>query len=174
MGGEIAIEVAHQANADADIVQVIAVDVAAGQLFDPSITDFDLAIPGGCAVADDKMVGQSVRHFAYVAVIIIKDPRISLSCPTVVDDDILPSIPGYVSIVNRLADGRSEVMPATTILAERCHLAFVAGFLDYDFIVVSLSEEKPAVSLFWLRGGSCNHGRRFLLGWRLGHFRLRG
>jgi hypothetical protein len=45
--------------------------------------------------------------------------------------------------------------------------------LDYDFIVVPISEEKPAVSFLWFSGGSCDHGRRFLLGWRLGCCRLR-
>jgi hypothetical protein len=57
VGWEIAIEIADQANANTDIVQVIAVDVAARQLLDPSVTNFDLAIPSGCTVADDKMVG---------------------------------------------------------------------------------------------------------------------
>ena len=40
----LAIEIAHQANTERDIVQIIAVHVAAVNLTPPAIPDFDLAI----------------------------------------------------------------------------------------------------------------------------------
>ena len=40
----IAIEVAHEANTERDVVQIIAVNVAAVNLTPPAIPDFDLAI----------------------------------------------------------------------------------------------------------------------------------
>src|SRR5215471_10327641 len=41
--GQIAIEIAHQADADRNIVQIVAMDVAAAELTNPAIPDFDLA-----------------------------------------------------------------------------------------------------------------------------------
>ena len=40
----IAIEIAHEANTERDVVQIIAVHVAAVNLTTPTIPDFDLAI----------------------------------------------------------------------------------------------------------------------------------
>ena len=45
-GRLIAIEIAHQTNAERDVVQVIAVNVSAVYLTAPAITHFDLAIAG--------------------------------------------------------------------------------------------------------------------------------
>ena len=42
----IAIEIAHQTNAERDVVQIIAVNVSAVYLTAPAITHFDLAITG--------------------------------------------------------------------------------------------------------------------------------
>jgi len=44
--GLVPIEIAHQTNAERDIVQVIAVHVAAVDLTPPAIADFNLAVPG--------------------------------------------------------------------------------------------------------------------------------
>ena len=55
----IAIEIAHQTDAERNVVQVIAVDVAAVDLASPAIADFDLAVARGGAVADNEMVGEA-------------------------------------------------------------------------------------------------------------------
>jgi len=163
VGGEIAIEIANQANPDADIVQVIAVDVAAGQLFDPSVTDFDLAIPSGCAIADDKMIRESVFHPANVPVIIIEHPGASLPRPAVVDDDEFPARAldrraadrvdvrgGEITIIRRLARER----PPSPFHRRRRWRWFVALFLlksglflmvSAAILYVSLAASYPAV-----------------------------
>ncbi len=52
-----AIEVAHQTDAERDVVQVIAVHVAAVDLTAPAIPYFDLAVTARCSVADHEMIG---------------------------------------------------------------------------------------------------------------------
>ena len=42
----IAIEIAHETNAEPDIVHIIAVDVAAVDLAMPAVADFDLPVAG--------------------------------------------------------------------------------------------------------------------------------
>jgi len=154
MGREVTIEIADQANTNSDIIQIIAVDVTAGHLLDPSVANFDLTIPGRRTVADDKMVGQPVWHFAHVAMIVVKDPSVSLPCSAIVNDDIFPPVAGHSRIVDCLADGRGQVMPPAAVFTDRGYLGLVAGFLNYDFVVVSLAKEKPAMSFFWLWCGS--------------------
>ena len=43
-GRKITIKIAHQANTDRDVVEIVTVDVSAGELNDPSIANFDLAV----------------------------------------------------------------------------------------------------------------------------------
>ena len=43
-GGKITIKIAHQANTDRDVVEIVAVYVSAGELNDPSIANLDLAV----------------------------------------------------------------------------------------------------------------------------------
>jgi hypothetical protein len=45
LGREVPIEVSHQADADGDIVEIIAVNVSAVQLPDPTVADLDLTVP---------------------------------------------------------------------------------------------------------------------------------
>ena len=40
----VAIEIAHEANTEPDVVHVIAVDMAAARLAHPAVADFDLAV----------------------------------------------------------------------------------------------------------------------------------
>ena len=89
--GLIAIEIADQANAERDVVQVIAVHVPAVDLTAPAIAHFDLAVTGRCAVADDEVISEAVAHPANVAVIIIENGRITLARAAVVHDDELPT-----------------------------------------------------------------------------------
>src|SRR5689334_10354156 len=75
----VAIEIADQTNAERDIVQIIAVNVAAVDLAPPAIAYFDLTVAGRCSVADHEMVCQPILHPANMLVIIIKDARIALT-----------------------------------------------------------------------------------------------
>ena len=104
VGRKVTIEIADQANAKSDIVKVITVDVSPCHLLNPSVANFDLPIAGRRAVADDEMVGQSVWHFAHVAMIVVEDPGVPLSGSAIVDNDIFPSVPGHACFVDCLAN----------------------------------------------------------------------
>src|SRR5256885_13527015 len=71
----VAIEIADETNPEADVVHVVAVDVAAAHLFYPAIANLDLA--GACrsAVPDDEMIGETVLHSANMPMIIIEHAR---------------------------------------------------------------------------------------------------
>ena len=97
----VAIEIADQTNAQRNIVQIIAVYVAAVDLASPAIAYFDLTVAGGSSVADHEMVCEPVLHSANMSVIIIKDARISLPCAAVMDNNELPTTPFY----RRASDG---------------------------------------------------------------------
>ena len=90
LGWLVAIEVADQTDSDGDVVEVITRHVSAVELFRPARTDFNLAVARGPAIADDKMVGQSVLHLAHTAVIGVEDTSVSLPGSAVVNDDVLP------------------------------------------------------------------------------------
>ena len=89
----VPIKISHQTNAQGDVVQVIAVDMASIDLPSPAITHFDLPVAGRCAVADHEMIGKAVLHSADVSMVIIEYARVALPRATVVDHDELPATP---------------------------------------------------------------------------------
>ena len=91
----VAIEVADQTNAERNVVQVIAVHVAAVDLAAPAIAHFNLAITGRGSVANHKMIGQTVLHSAHVPMVIVEYARVSLSRAAIVDDNELPASSFY-------------------------------------------------------------------------------
>ncbi len=105
----IPVEVADQANAKSDVVQVIAVDVTAIDLAAPAITDFDFTISGRGSIPDNKMIGKTVLHAADMAVVIIKNPRAPLPRPAVVHDNELPAAPHDWRAINLSADCARKV-----------------------------------------------------------------
>src|SRR5438034_8346079 len=74
----VAIKIADQTNAERNVVQIIAVHVAAVDLTPPTIAHFDLAVARGSAVANHKVVRKTILHPANVPMIIIKRARVSL------------------------------------------------------------------------------------------------
>ena len=88
----VVIEIADEANAERDVIQVIAMHVATRDLPPPAISDFDFAVTGRAAVADHKMVGESIRHMAHVQVVVVKCARISLPRAGIVHDDVAPAM----------------------------------------------------------------------------------
>jgi hypothetical protein len=50
------------------------------------------------------MISKAVRHSPDMPMIIIKDPRVSLSSTAIVDDDIFPSVSLDTGIVDRSPD----------------------------------------------------------------------
>jgi len=91
----VAIEIAYQANAQRDVVQIIAVYVTAVDLAPPAIAHFDLAVARGSSVADHKMIRKTILHPADMPMIIIKNPRVSLPGSAIVHHNELPATPFY-------------------------------------------------------------------------------
>ena len=89
----VAIEIAYQTNAERNVIQVIAVYVAAIDLAPPAIAHLDLAVAGGSAVADHKVIGKTILHSADMPMIIIKNARVPLPRAAVVHHNELPAAP---------------------------------------------------------------------------------
>jgi len=106
----IAIEIAHQANPERNVVQIIAVHVSAVDLASPAIAYFDLAITGRGAVSDDKMIGQSVSHSAHVPVIIIENTGAALSCAAVMHNDELPATAHHRRAIDFASDRPRKIL----------------------------------------------------------------
>ena len=103
-GWLIAIEIAHQANAERNVVQIIAVHVSAVNLAPPAIAYFDLAITGRSAVSDDEMIGEPILHSTHVPVVIIENPGAALSCAAVVHNNELPATAHYRGPIDFASD----------------------------------------------------------------------
>ena len=89
----VAIKIAYQTNAERNVVQIIAVHVAAVDLAPPTIAHFDLPVARGSAVANYKVVRKTVLHPANVPMIIIKNARVSLPRAAIVHHNELPATP---------------------------------------------------------------------------------
>ena len=102
--GLVAIEVTDQTNAEGNVIQVIAVHVAAVDLAAPAIAHFNLAITGRGSVANHKMIGQTVLHSAHVPMIIVEYARVPLPRAAIVDDNELPASSFYRSATDCFDD----------------------------------------------------------------------
>ena len=91
--GLVAIKIAYQTDAERNVVQIIAVHVAAVDLTSPTIAHFDLAVAGGCSVANHEVVCKTILHPADVPMIIIKSARVTLSRAAIMHDNELPATP---------------------------------------------------------------------------------
>src|SRR5208337_4528018 len=164
-------------NADRDIVEIIAVDMAAVDLPHPSVSDFNLAIARGGAVTNDEMVGKTVRHLAHMAMIIVEDAGVTLASTAVMHDDVFPSVTRDPRIVDRLTDCRSEVLPEDTSAARSWYEVFPffrSRLLDNDrFVVVTFAKEEPVSLFFRSRRGNLffNRSRWSFIFPRLGMLR---
>ena len=95
LGWLVAIEITDQTNAERDVVEVIAVDVAAVDLPAPAVADFNLAVAGGSAVADYEMISEPVFHSPDTPVVIIEHLGVSLPASAIVHDNEFPAITGH-------------------------------------------------------------------------------
>jgi len=89
----IAIKVPYQANAERNVVQIIAVDMPAVNLAPPTIAYFDLAVAGGCSVANYEMIRKTILHPPDVPMVVIKHARVSLPRAAIMHDNELPATP---------------------------------------------------------------------------------
>ena len=93
-------------------------DVAAIDLAPPAIADFDLAVAGGGAVADDEMVGEAVGHAPDIAVVVIEDAGVALPGAAVVHDDEAPALAQDRGAIDLVADRTGKIVVAFPEQAE--------------------------------------------------------
>ena len=89
-GGATLFEIADETDADGDVVDPATAHVAALELLEPAISDFNLAVAGVAAVSNDKVISQAVGHPHVTAVEPVVDLRVALIHPAVMADDIFP------------------------------------------------------------------------------------
>ncbi len=98
--GQIAIEIADEADADGNIVQIVAMNMASVELANPAISDFDLTVSRRRAISDHEMVSQSIWHFADMPMVVVKDARITLARTAVMNDNVLPAIARHARVID--------------------------------------------------------------------------
>ena len=142
-GGAAGFEIANQADSDGVGIVGETADVSALNLARPARTDFNFAVPGIRAVADDEVVAEPVGHIAMVTVETVKDLGIAVSSGAVVGDDVPPAIGieiGDIDLTLYRRQKRSapagnlqplvdanEVPPEAVGLFESCHGDAVAA-----------------------------------------------
>ena len=89
----VAIEIAYQTNAERNVVQIVAVHVAAIDLASPTIAHFDLAITSRCSVADDEVISKAILHAPDMPMVIIENACVALSRAAIMHDNELPATP---------------------------------------------------------------------------------
>lgn len=85
---------------------MIAMHMATVDLPAPAVAHFDLAIPGGCPVTDDEMIGQPILHMPDMAMVVIEDLCVPLARPAVMHHDEFP--PWIAAIGRRPIDFRAN------------------------------------------------------------------
>lgn len=158
-GREIAIEVTDKTNADGDIIEVIAGHMTAIDLPRPARTYFDFAVAGGSAIADHKMISESVLHLAYPAMIDVENPGIALPGAAVVNDDIFPTTLLDLCLVDSSAHRRREVTPAFKPAAG----AFRGGLQALVVLQAGFFDQNGCAETFPIGRLTCGNLRR---GWR--------
>ncbi len=143
----IAVEIAYQTNTKRNVVQIIAVHMAAVDLTAPAVPHFYLAIPSRCSVTNHEMISEAVLHSAHMPMVIIEDARVSLPRPTVVHNNELPAAPFDWRAADRFDHRSCEIAvtaftapgprPKTSARRRRRRrfetlIFFEPGFLDYN------------------------------------------
>ena len=96
----IPVKIADQTNAQRNVVQIVAVNVAAINLPSPTIPYLHLAVAGRRAVADHEMVSEPILHSPEMSMVIIKRSRVALTRSAVMHHDVLPATAGDRRIVD--------------------------------------------------------------------------
>ena len=105
----IAIEIADQTNSQRDVVEIVAVHMAAIDLPPPAIAHLNLPVAGGSSISDDELVGETVLHPPHMAMVVVKDTGVTLARAAVVDHDELPAAALHRRAIDFRADGAGEV-----------------------------------------------------------------
>lgn len=115
LGGLITIEVADETNAEGDVIEVVAGDMASVELGGPAVTDLDLAVAGAMSVANNEMVGEAVFHVADAEMVNIENTGISLTGAAVVDNDVFPT----TAVHRGTIDGRPNRWAQVVVVSVR-------------------------------------------------------
>lgn len=110
-------------------------DVAAVDLAPPALANFDFAVTGGGAVADDEVVSEAVAHPANIVVIVVEDAGVALPGAAVVHDDKPPAVAQHRGAVDLAADRIGEVFvafPEKMKGKRKTARLLVARFLNHD------------------------------------------
>ena len=78
----------------------------------PSWTYLDLAVAGGPSITDNKMIGETILHSAYPAMVGVENTGIALPGAAVVNDDIFPATLLNLCLIDPLAHRWRQVTPA--------------------------------------------------------------
>jgi hypothetical protein len=108
------VEIPDQADTERNVVQIIAMDVAAIDLTGPAASNFNLAVSGGASVTDHKMICQAIPHLSSISMVIIKNLRIPLSSSAVVHHDVTPAAFLHRSTVNCVKNRSGKIFVAWT------------------------------------------------------------
>ena len=98
----VAVEIADEADAERDVVEIITVHVATVDLPAPAVADLNFPVAGGTAISDDKVISEPIRHFAHVEVVVLERFRTSLPRSAVVNHDVSPAPFFYGSPIDLL------------------------------------------------------------------------
>ena len=105
----IAIKIAYQANAERNVIQIIAMHMTAIDLASPAIAHFDLPVTRRCPISNDEVIGKTILHPAHVLVIIIKYTRVALTRAAIVHDNKLPATPLHWCASDGFDDGLAKI-----------------------------------------------------------------
>ena len=106
----IAVEIPDQTNSERDVVQEVAMHMSAIDLPSPTIADLNLAVASRSAVADDKVIRETIFHPAHASMVIIEHARVALSRAAIVDDDEFPAVAGNWCPSNLFDNRASEIV----------------------------------------------------------------
>ena len=115
LGRGVAVEIAHEADAKRDVIEVVAGDMASVELGGPAVTDLDLAVAGAMSVANNEMVGEAVFHVADAEMVNIENTGISLTGAAVVDNDVFPT----TAVHRGTIDGRTNRWAQVVVVSVR-------------------------------------------------------
>src|SRR4029434_8738820 len=124
----IAVEIADEADAKGDVIEVITMHMAALQLLPPAVANFDFAIARGRSVANDEMVGESILHVPNAAMVVFKGAGVALARPSVVDGDVAPAAFAHTRTVDLGTHRTAQIFPALPPANRWCWLNILRIF----------------------------------------------